>query len=513
MAERNLRALYRRLGPAYPSLFIAATLQVSWPIALATIGFLRLYVPMSGRELAGFVTLTMAGTGLSIAFAVWHAHRILAPVRRWIEGERERAASVAAWRCAVGLPLRFWRRGWYLLPLLTVAAPWALGAALILDAEPVEAIFVPAVAAVSIAYAAILYFFVVEAGMRPVIADIATSLPVGTGIGATAIPLRLKLLGVLPAINLIAGLLAAGLASSEREISALGIDVLAAVLATFAASLVLTMLLARSLRQPLVQLLEATDRVRGGDLGTQVAVTSSDEVGELAVSFNQMVAGLRQRERLRSTLSTYLDPAIAARLVDEGDGPAGGKEAEASILVLDVRGFSAFAASRSPREVVAALNRLYELAVPIIARHGGHVDKFVGDGLLAIFGAPVREADHADRALASAVEIVETLERRREGPLEIGIGISSGTVLVGSVGGGGRLDFTAIGDAVNVASRVEAATRVTGDPILVSEATKRLIRRSPVELEGRPAVSAKGGELAMGMYAPRVGRSAVGGRR
>jgi adenylate cyclase len=504
VVESKLRVLYRRLGAVYPSLFIAATLQASWPIALATIGFLRLYVPMSGRELAGFVTLTMAGTGLSIAFAAWHAHRILAPVRRWIEGERGRTASVAAWRCAVGLPVRFWRRGWYLLPLLTVAAPWALGAALILDAEPAEAIFVPAVAAVSIGYAAILYFFVVEAGMRPVIAEIAAGLPAGIGIGATAIPLRLKLLGVLPAINLIAGLLAAGLASSEHEISALGIDVLASVLATFATSLVLTMLLARSLRQPLVQLLDATNRVRGGDLDTELAITSSDEVGELAVSFNQMIAGLRQRERLRSTLSTYLDPAIAARLVDEGDGAAGGKEAEASMLVLDVRGFSAFAAARSPREVVAALNGLYELAVPIISGHGGHVDKFVGDGLLAIFGAPIPEADHADRALMSAVQIVQELEQRRVGPLEIGIGISSGKVLVGSVGGGGRLDFTAIGDAVNVASRVEAATRVTGDPILLSEATKRLLRHSPVELDERPAVSAKGGESVTRVYVPRV---------
>lgn len=508
MVERSLWALYRRLGPAYPSLFIAATLQASWLIALATIGFLRLYVPMSGRELAGFVTLTFAGTGLSIAFAAWHAHRILAPVRRWIEGERQRDASVAAWRCAVGLPLRFWRRGWYLLPLLTAAAPWALGAALILEATPTEAVFVPAVAAVAVAYAAILYFFVVEAGMRPVIAEIAAGLPERFGIGAAAIPLRLKLLGVLPAINLIAGLLAAGLASSERKISALGIDVLAAVLATFAASLVLTMLLARSLRQPLVQLLEATDRVRGGDLEARVAVTSSDEIGELAVSFNQMVSGLRQRERLRSTLSTYLDPAIAARLVEEGEGPVRGEELGASILVLDVRDFSAFAESRSPREVVAALNRLYELTVPIIARHGGHVDKFVGDGLMATFGAPVREPDHADRAVASAVEIVETLERRGEGPLGIGIGISSGTVLVGSVGGGGRLDFTAIGDAVNVATRVEAATRRTGDPILVSEATKRLLRHLPVELEERPAVPAKGGERAIALYAPRVGRAA-----
>ncbi len=513
MIERRLTALYRRFGPAYPTLFIAATLQASWPIALGTVGFLLLYVPMSGRELASFVLLTIAATGVSIVFAAWHAHRILAPVRGWLEGERNEAAGIAAWRCAVGLPLRFWHRGWYLLPLLTAAAPWALGAAVILDATPAEAMFVPAVAAIAIAYAAILYFFVVEAGMRPVVADVAASLPAGFGVGPAAIPLRLKLLGVLPAINLIAGMLAAGLASSERDISALGIDVLVAVGATFAISLVLTVLLARSLRQPLVQLLEATHRVGAGELDAVVPVTSSDEVGELTGAFNQMVAALKQRERIRSTLGTYLDPMVAERLVEEGEGPTRGEEVEASILVLDVRDFTAFTASHSPRHVVEALNRLYDLAVPTIAAHGGYVDKFVGDGLMAIFGAPVRHYDHADRALASAVEIVETLKRLDGDLLEIGIGISSGTVLVGSVGGGGRLDFTAIGDAVNLATRVEAATRKSGDAILLSDATTRLLRHSRIELEERPPVIARGRRRSVPLYAPRVGAGATGASR
>ena len=123
--------------------------------------------------------------------------------------------------------------------------------------------------------------------------------------------------------------------------------------------------------------------------------------------------------------------------------------------------------------MVAALNRLFETVVPIIHEHGGRVDKFVGDGLLAVFGAPRRLQDHADRALKAALEIERAV---RDLDLEIGIGINSGRVVAGNVGGSGRLEFSVIGDPVNVAARVEAATRQTGDTILLAERTKELLR-------------------------------------
>jgi adenylate cyclase len=103
------------------------------------------------------------------------------------------------------------------------------------------------------------------------------------------------------------------------------------------------------------------------------------------------------------------------------------------------------------------LNQLYGEIVPIVLRHGGHANKFIGDGLLAVFGAPDRLPDHADRAVVAGREIVETIRRHRGG-LRIGVGINSGTVVAGTIGGGGRVDFTVIGDAVNTAARVESAT-------------------------------------------------------
>ena len=126
----------------------------------------------------------------------------------------------------------------------------------------------------------------------------------------------------------------------------------------------------------------------------RVPVVSTDETGELAASFNAMVAGLDERERLREAFGAFVDPALTERVLAEGTDLRG-EEVEVSVLFLDVRGFTAFAERAAAHEVVATLNELYEAVVPVILRHGGHANKFIGDGLLAVFGAPERHADHA----------------------------------------------------------------------------------------------------------------------
>ena len=121
-------------------------------------------------------------------------------------------------------------------------------------------------------------------------------------------------------------------------------------------------------------------------------------------------------------------------------------------------------------EVVAALNALFEVMVPIVTDHGGHVDKFLGDGLLAVFGAPEGYADHADRAVAAGLDLVRAVNRPGA-ELEIGVGINTGPVVAGSIGGAGRLNFSVIGDAVNVSARVEAATRDLDHDLLITRDT------------------------------------------
>jgi class 3 adenylate cyclase len=173
-------------------------------------------------------------------------------------------------------------------------------------------------------------------------------------------------------------------------------------------------------------------------------------------------------------------------------------------MFIDVRGFTAFAERAEAQEVVARLNALYGLIVPIILRHGGHASKFIGDGLLAVFGAPERLDDHAKHAVACAREIAEAVRDRYEDELRVGVGVNSGRVVAGTIGGGGRLDFTVIGDAVNTAARVEAATRDTGDDMLITQATLALLGEDGDGWAERPAVRLKGKTEAVALYAPAI---------
>ena len=213
-----------------------------------------------------------------------------------------------------------------------------------------------------------------------------------------------------------------------------------------------------------------------------------------------MVGGLRERERIREVFGTYVDRDVAEHILEEGTAMEG-EEVEVTLMFLDVRDFTGFAERAPAREVVATLNRLFERAVPIIREHHGHVDKFVGDGLLAVFGAPRRDRDHAEQAMGAALEIAAAVAKEFEGELEIGIGVNSGSVVAGSIGGAGRLEFSVIGDAVNVAARIEAATRETGDTILLSEQTRALLDGT-YDLKPRADIELKGKSEPVTLYTP-----------
>jgi PAS domain S-box-containing protein len=212
----------------------------------------------------------------------------------------------------------------------------------------------------------------------------------------------------------------------------------------------------------------------------------------------------RAQRYLEKAFGTYLDPEVADHILREGPS-MDAEEADVTMMFVDIREFTTFAEQYEPRDVLATLNMLFELAVPAITSRGGHVDKFVGDGLLGTFGVPQHLSDHADRALEAALEIKRLAREHFQGDLEIGIGIDTGTVIAGNVGGGGRLDFTVIGDAVNMASRVEAATRKTGDIILISERTKDSLLHTTPSLIERRTVSIKGKIRPVALYAPSNG--------
>jgi adenylate cyclase len=336
-----------------------------------------------------------------------------------------------------------------------------------------------------------------------VVVDINRVLPPRLSTGHKAIPLRWKLLAALPMINIITALVASALSGGDRGGTGLGIDVLVATGVAVTIALELSLLLARSIMHPIGDLQRGIEAVRRGEYDIAVPITTADELGELSAAFNQMVTGLAERERIREAFGTYLDKEIAEYILSDQYAPEG-FEAEVSLLFCDVRDFTGFASQSEAQEVVAAINRLFETVVPIIAHHGGHVDKFIGDGLLAVFGAPERSDDHADRAVRAAVGIAQRVNHGDGELLQVGVGVNSGQVVAGSIGGAGRLNFSVIGDAVNVAARVEAATRELGDEVLITASTHERLGET-IEAEARGEHALKGKDEPVELFAPVVG--------
>ena len=169
-------------------------------------------------------------------------------------------------------------------------------------------------------------------------------------------------------------------------------------------------------------------------------------------------------------------------------------------MFVDIRDFTPFAEANSAEATVSRLNALFEIVVPAVVDAGGHVNKFLGDCALAAFGAPNDLADHADAAVSAAVVIHRLVAERFGGALRIGIGINTGKVIAGTIGGGGKLEFTLIGDTVNVAARVEQLTKTTGDAILLTHQTVESLVSGLPELADRGFHALKGKSAAVKVF-------------
>ena len=465
-----LGRLYRKLGARYFSIYVVFEFVSAMVVCLATVGIFSLYTETSAAEFWRLVAVVEGVVVLAVTYAVIREGRLARPIIDWIRAGRPEEDALGVWRCAVAMPRQLvLANGWRAFAI--VALPVAVYATIEFDLTPYEGVIVFAGALVAVGYAAILHFFGSDLFMRPVLEDIARHLPPDFGGARLGVPLRWKLLGALPLINVITGVVASGLSTDgSASLDDLGLDVVVAVGVAFTISFELVLLVTRSILRPVDDLLEATEAVKRGDLEARVPVVSGDELGALAGSFNEMMQGLSERERLRMAFGSYVDPEVAERVLEEGE-LLEGQEREVTVMFVDVCDFTARAEASTARETVAFLNEFFDVVVPCVLEHGGHANKFLGDGVLAVFGAPERLPDHADRAVEAARSIAGAIGKRFGGDVRIGIGISTGPVVVGSVGGGGRLDFSVIGDAVNVAARVQAHTREIGAVMLRTEAT------------------------------------------
>ena len=263
------------------------------------------------------------------------------------------------------------------------------------------------------------------------------------------------------------------------------------------AAIMAGVVLARRVTGPLSALTRSVAQVAEGDLSQSLPIQSSDEVGQLTSAFNDMLEGLRQRDFIRDTFGRYVSPEVAQTLLESPEGLSlGGEKREVTILMSDLRGYTRFAEEGDPALVMQVLNGYLGRMTEIIIEFGGTINEFIGDGIFAIFGAPLPHADHADRAAACAIamqcamEEVNHLHVARGLPrLDMGIGLNTGEAVVGNIGSEKRAKYGVVGAAVNLAARVEGCT--VGGQILMSPNTYQRIQEIaevgpplPVEVKG-----------------------------
>jgi adenylate cyclase len=278
-------------------------------------------------------------------------------------------------------------------------------------------------------------------------------------------------------------------------------NLIAVQIALAVASLVVSVRLANyvaaSVAQPLRDLLASMRQVQQGKFDVLCPVVSNDELGEASEGFNQMVAGLREREEIRETFGKYVSPEVRDEILS-GRATLEGGTRDVTILFADLRGFTTWVESNPPADVVSGLNAYFTQMDAAIRANGGLVLQFIGDEIEAVFGAPVACADHADQAVKAAKDMQSRLHawnagRRDAGEVELqhGIGIHSGMVVAGNIGSAERMSYSLVGDAVNVASRIQSLNKELGTRVLVSSTTRGKLATT-VHMRSIPAVRVKG---------------------
>lgn len=253
----------------------------------------------------------------------------------------------------------------------------------------------------------------------------------------------------------------------------------------------------KTISNPIVRLFSATKEIEQGNFRVDIIPTSGDEIGELTKSFVAMGRGLEEREKLKETFGKFVNKEIAEQVL-KGEVKLGGERMNATIFFSDIRAFTAISEKLEPEEVVEFLNEYMTRMVNCVNATNGNVDKFIGDAIMAVWGAPVSYGKDTENAINGALMMrfeLMIFNKHRGGPkkpvIKIGCGINTGPVLAGQIGSDERMEYTVIGDTVNLASRIETLNKPFGTDILISEDTYQLVK-GKYRVEAMQKIKVKG---------------------
>ncbi len=490
--------------------------------ALVSFFYFR-FVDSTAAELPGVGMLEIGYSVVAFSFLVFAGYLIgrrwAAPLIRWhgedalsadtLETIRRRALQFPYALAAISV------LGWLVAGVLW-GAVWPLLAGTFSPYRMLRSMFGNTVIAGGVTCTFI--FFTVESIWRRRIPVFFPDGDLSAVRNAPRFPVRARLLAIFFLVSIVPLTLLAVL-SYTRALSLVGADAAAAgeavdglrliilfiVAVGIVAAVGLSIFAANSVAAPLKDVENAIAEVERGRLDGHAPVVSTDEIGAVAEGFNRMLHGLREREFVKETFGKYVTPEIRDEIL-AGRISGEGELKEVTVLFADIRDFTPWVEATAPRDVVHDLNEYFTEMAEAIRDHRGLVLQFIGDEIEAVFGAPIASRDHAAMAVRAALDMrgrLRAWNARREAAgkpaLRHGIGIHTGTVLAGNIGGAERLSYALVGDPVNLASRIQGLTKDFKVDILISEATRKSIDAATA-VEELPAVRVKGRAEEVNVY-------------
>lgn len=450
--------------------------------------YITLSVDLPGPVLAFFLIALVLGVGLSIGATYLLHRRLTRNLRTWL-GQPEDTVDLGAWHEALNYPVLFS----VAVGMAAVAVSLIVAGATALWAQSLSLGLHIAVGGLlaSLLDATFAWLYT-DYRMAEVLRAMAARnplLPV-SGRGIVSLGLAVKMAIVIVGVSVVGAVVAGTLAYRGAEqavasgdISGLALELLVVTVAGLAVSLSGCLLVARHITGPVEELTTMLAELVPERYGMRALPRKSDEAGQLMVAVNQMLDGLEEREFIKNALSRYVTHEVTDAVLAGGLN-LGGELLEVTVVMSDIRDFTPLTESLPPRKLVRLLNRYFTAMVEECTAQGGMVDKFIGDAIMVVFGAPVPRpaADSALRAAKAAlgmrrrlVTLNESLAAEGLPTVRIGIGIHSGEAIAGNIGSPQRLAYTVIGDSVNVCARIESTCKQLDQPILVSEVTRDLL--------------------------------------